>query len=615
MSSPRAGLGFWLGMLVLSALSTFDVWCVRYLPTNDGPQHILTAHIENHYADPGSIYAQTLLPLPQFADRGFATLYAPLESLLGWRNGLRVALTVMVLGFAWSFAAAVIAFEPRRRGVAYLGFVLAWMWPLYMGFFSFVIGEALGLVALAIALRAPNLDWRTTLALTGVFAVGAGAHVLTAVVAWGVLAVIVVARAEKGERMRVGARVLVPLAIPFAVFATAALLHVGWSNPVRYVPFATRMHTLTRLLAPGPAWRAWAFVAVLVAALVLAAARLRVLRREERAALAMGLVVLLFGLLAPRDIRNWEFFSPRFLPVGASLVFLATPFERIAGAARPLFSFSALALVATAAFHQRLARGCADVLDGLDAPIHRTGMNLPIDLNSKCGVSSDPALSEVPYMSALHHVGALYATAQGGSTPWLFIGSPGAHAFRARPDGLKVPVPDWVRYHRIFDSPRFTIDRAYRRSVLLEIFALGSASEGIIVTGAHPSDVALLREQGFALDYARGSVALAHFEPCKLDVTIPRAVADRPIRIESGASDLPFVMSAVENAEPRVGGDLAHFELPRGPCGDVWVHVRTVTRRGADIVETTCTNADDGGRIHAQVPRPGATVACDGIRD
>ena len=44
----------WLaGMLVASVGLVWCLWVVPYIPTHDGPQHILSAHIENHYSNPG----------------------------------------------------------------------------------------------------------------------------------------------------------------------------------------------------------------------------------------------------------------------------------------------------------------------------------------------------------------------------------------------------------------------------------------------------------------------------------------------------------------------------------------------------------------------------------
>ena len=42
----------WLAcMLVASVGLVYSLWVVPYIPTSDGPQHVLSSHIENHYAD------------------------------------------------------------------------------------------------------------------------------------------------------------------------------------------------------------------------------------------------------------------------------------------------------------------------------------------------------------------------------------------------------------------------------------------------------------------------------------------------------------------------------------------------------------------------------------
>jgi hypothetical protein len=614
----RERWAFWIGMLALSTLSVRAIWIVPYLPTNDGPQNILSAHIENHYSDPGSIYASTLVPAPQFAYKGFAAIFGPLESALGWRDGLRVALAILVLGVAWAFAGAVIALEPRRRWLGYLGFVLAWMWPLYMGFFAFVAGTAIGLGALAYALRTPKFGTKAAALVGGILLLGAIAHVFTATLMWGVIVLVILARADRTSRWGDFARVGLAGLPALALLALTAAVHDVDTNAPRFVPFAKRVEVLARLVAPGPAWRAWVVVAVLAGAAALVATRVRALRRDERALLAAGITFITVGVLAPRDVKNWQFFSPRFLPLGAMLVLLVTPVERVRAGLLEAASFvlTAGSLLVTGTFHRALAAGCADAIDGLSAPVARTGTNLPIVLDSHCGVSADPARSEVPYMAPLYHVGALYAAVQGGSTAYLFIGSSAAHAFKARPGGIKIPVPDGPHYRPILASRAFHEDPTYRRSVLLELVTLGSAAEGILVAGARPEDRALLEEQGFAIDYARGTFAIAHFVPCSAEIEAP-AAPGRPLWIDAGGGDIGLDLVAIE-ARPAVADEAGRVRvaLTRAPCGESWVRVRApVQRPDGSFAESVCTNARADGRIPTRIARTGATVVCEAFRD
>ena len=50
------------GQLVLGALLVRSLFAVPYLPTNDGPEHVMASHMEDHFADPGTLYADRLRP-------------------------------------------------------------------------------------------------------------------------------------------------------------------------------------------------------------------------------------------------------------------------------------------------------------------------------------------------------------------------------------------------------------------------------------------------------------------------------------------------------------------------------------------------------------------------
>src|SRR5262245_25747017 len=112
-------------MFVASVALVYSLWVVPYIPTTDGPQHVLSAHIENHYSDPGSLYPEFYRILPQYAGKGFALVFAPLESVLPWRVALRVTLSIVAVAFAWGFALVVLGLDRRRYPTAMLGFPIA----------------------------------------------------------------------------------------------------------------------------------------------------------------------------------------------------------------------------------------------------------------------------------------------------------------------------------------------------------------------------------------------------------------------------------------------------------------------------------------------------------
>ena len=69
MRGSRTEIAYYGALAATFMLGMATLWCVDYLPTNDGPQHIFLGHAENLYADPSTIYGQQLIPQLQFAGR------------------------------------------------------------------------------------------------------------------------------------------------------------------------------------------------------------------------------------------------------------------------------------------------------------------------------------------------------------------------------------------------------------------------------------------------------------------------------------------------------------------------------------------------------------------
>src|SRR3954451_8566113 len=83
--------------IAASVAAVLAIWCVDYLPTHDGPQHLLLGHLENHFDDPGAGWARYLTPSTQVTAFGFLFVFAPLEQLFSWRTALRLTLSIDVL--------------------------------------------------------------------------------------------------------------------------------------------------------------------------------------------------------------------------------------------------------------------------------------------------------------------------------------------------------------------------------------------------------------------------------------------------------------------------------------------------------------------------------------
>lgn len=617
---------FGAGMVLLSAMLVWSVCVVPYLPTNDGPQNILSAHIENHFSDPGTIYRDQLQPAPQFAYKGFAAIFAPLEAALGWRDGLRVTLSLAVLGTAWASAAVILAIERQRRFVAFLSFPLALTWPLYMGFFAFVIGTAIGLGILAYALSPSSVAPKKRVLLSLLLLVEAVAHLFTAALTGLVVSLVFVARAERGKRLTEAGKCAI-MGIPAAAILALATRYpapsAAFSEYLR-IPWTESIRWLNRVVLPGPPGRATIALCVMVFALVGAGwrARTRSLTPNE-SALAIASVGLLFlGVFSPLNMSGWQLFSPRFLALAAFLALALVPAERLvsrparAALALTAFSAAALSMATTAAFHRRMAAGCADAIAGLSAPIRRRALQLPITLQRTCGVSSDERESEVPFSAPLLHIGALYAVVEGGSIPYLFAGSPSVHAFTFRTDGTVLPpAPAIEAYWPIVDTPAFDADLGLRKKVLTGLAAYGMRYEGIIVAGARPTDLAELAERGYVTDWQQGFMLLAHFASCKADLVFSSEDAAMKPRVEVGMEPEPVPLVDMVVSAPIPDGNLSHAKLSRLPCGEAWLRVTWPSEPGRPSEGRRCANADRDGRIRATLTRKSATVTCSGAPD
>lgn len=328
----------WLAALAVASCGV--VWAVTevpYLPTHDGPEHILSGYIENHYNDPGAVYARHLAPAPQYAARGFALLFRPLEGLLGWRSATQVVIALTVLVFAWAFAWLVTSLDARRRWAALLGFAVGFPWVLYMGFFPYLVGSAFGALVLAFVVSRRDDRPLTRLLVAAALGFQAHLHVFTSIATGAIVALIFLLRRPKEERPR---EIALCIAMTSPVLVMAGVVALDNANATSRRPpgdavfwgtLMDRLSLLPRFVVPGAWWRG-AIILALAGLGVLSAldrARRAVAHRDERA-LAIGAALFLgAGLIAPLNIPGWQFFNPRLLAFGAVLALPLLALERI----------------------------------------------------------------------------------------------------------------------------------------------------------------------------------------------------------------------------------------------------------------------------------------------
>ena len=623
----------WLAcMLVASVGLVWSLWVVPYIPTMDGPQHVLSAHIENHYSDPGSLYPEFYRIMPQFAGKGFALLFAPLESILAWRLALRVTLSIIAVAFSWGFALVVLSLDRAhvRRPVALLGILIALPWSFYMGFFQFVVGTTFGLYTLAFVLRRPPTTNARRAVLALMLLVQGVCHIFTAILTGAIVMVLAVAAAPRGQRLReMGKMAIVGLPAAALLGLTLRERNIKVSEQQIFQwSIGERISEFSRWFVPGPGWRAWLLIALAVASIAatLVRARRGKTTPAEHALGWLAFTFLALTIVTPLHIPGWQCFAPRFtilaLVLGLSLVRVpegASP--RAARMLVPVLTACCLGSdLVSARLHHQLVDGCADALSGLDAPLHFEGPRLPIIIDPICGTPRDPAEGPVPRASLAYNTPLLYLVEHGGIGTKMFNGAPSIHAIefvgKRRP-----PRPD-PRPLIIAQSKFVETDPKLREAAFTELAADGMPFEGIQMVGGRPEDFALFDARGYAREFQHGSLYIARFEGCPVELLLPAGALDRePVYYEYGlfsrASLEPeprsFGVRLVPKDSPVIDGAI-HVPLGARPCGEIWVRAFWDVDGSSSFTpgDRACANGQQhwGGRVRANVNRDHRTVTC-----
>ena len=619
----------WLAcMLVASVGLVYSLWVVPYIPTGDGPQHILSAHIENHYADAGSLYPEFYRVLPQFAGKGFSLVFTPLESVLPWRVALRVTLSLIVLAFAWGFALVVLALDRNRRATAMLGFVIALPYSLYQGFFPFVVGTTFGVYTLAFVLHRPPTTTGRRIALSLLLLVQAVCHVFTAILTGAIVVVLAVVGAPKGGRLREIGRMALVGAPAAALFALTFLERNVGSSLLKVFTWSLeeRPGEISRWFVPGPGVRGGLVMGLVIAGIgaTLVRARRGGASPLEHALAWLALAFVSLTLLAPLDVPGWQLLAPRFAILGMVLgLALVRPPElaspRAARALVPLATVCCIgSSLVSARLHRELADGCADTLSGLDSPLQFVGPRLPVILDPFCGATSDQGESPVPRSLLAYSTPLLYLVDHGGIGTKVFSGVSSIHAI-ALSGSRWPPAPDPLA-QTIAQSPRIATDAKLRASVLTELAANGMPFEGIHVVGGRPDDFAVFKGRGYVTEFQHGSLFIARFEGCPAELLLPPDALDgEPVYYEYGLFSSSLITPApralakrvIDRATPMSDGAI-HIPLAGRPCGEIWLRVvwdgdGTSTLTAGD---RTCENAHWEGRLRANVSRDRPTVRC-----
>lgn len=602
---------FFAALALLSVAVAYVVTAVPYLPTNDGPQHVLSGVLQKAFSEPGTPYSAILEPLPEFAEHGFSAVFVPLLEVLPWRQALQASLVLVALSGAWSFAALACAIAGRRTPWALLGFAIAFPWTLYMGFFPFVLGANVGLAIVALAARREAPRGVHLAAISALLLVAAVMHVASAAATGAIVFLVLALRAPAGARVRAMVTTAF-LGAPAAAVLVLAILTAPpaprtGTIPWRFVPAAEWVHELPRFLAPGPTWRALAACAAVVFALAFGARRARrgESSRVELAILVAAACSVALAAFGPLDVPGWQLVAPRFatfgVPLALALLASLSPSRDPRAALAVVLAVSALSLGATLDLHRRLSSGCAPALGGMSAGVDLAGFTLPFTLDPYCGVEADPKASAVPMLAPLFHVGALYAVARGGFTPYMFGGASAVHAFRYREDALErgaPPRPAPELYLALMGAEA-RADRAKRDHLVARFAEYGALYDHVLVVGAREDDLARILARGFTEDWRGATAMLAHPRRCTVDVLVD-ATQPREVVVELGQrpADRAVIALAAEGGDP-VGDGVVRVRTTIAGCGPLWVRGFADLDRSGDAStgDVFCVGAGPDGRI------------------
>ena len=616
----RAGTAAFLVLaLLLSVLTGAAVGAPAYLPTNDGPEHVFASHAAQRLDDASLGYGKHLKLGAAFSQVGFDRLLALGELVLPWRLALRACLVFMVLLWAWGVVALAAATGGRRRvWLGLFGFAAAVQWLLYMGLFPFYLSNACGLYVLALAFWKVEWDGKWRLVLAAGLLLQAFVHPVPALCSMLVLAGIGLVRSWRRDLGREAVRF--GLTVLPAVVVVAASVGPTHSDPgVWLMPAADRAVLAMRAFVSGPPWR-WAPLP----AAALAGAGLALAHkpwRDDKRQGALLLTGLLFALLAtqtPYHIPGWNFFHMRFSPLAAILLVLLLPVERWSRPVR-LLGLALLVAYATASnawalgYNLRLYHASADLLSGLDAPLHRSGVRLPLILEPRAGEPQPFLAREVPGCLANWNAGALFAVAQGGVPAYGFAEAETIHPLVWRwpvGQGLRPPRPTRGFEHALSEPEVLGLPGG-RKAAVTRLLSFAPYYEDVIFYG-RPEEVAWLHERRFDIDYEKGGLAIARFHACPVTLVVEPGPSGHPAAwVELGWTP---ARQAVQSMKlPAMLGALSPREIPlTSPCGDVWLRVFFDDNGDGAMSagDTACVESDESGGFGLHVEPEGSRAHC-----
>ena len=134
-------------LLVLTLASLFPIWAYRYLPTQDGGNHLYSAYVIGHYLSPGgALYRQCFMFYDRLVPNWTShALLAGLMRLVSPILAEKLVASLYILGLPWMAWRLLERLRPGSGGAAVLVLPLTFNLPFLMGFTNFSLGLALSL--------------------------------------------------------------------------------------------------------------------------------------------------------------------------------------------------------------------------------------------------------------------------------------------------------------------------------------------------------------------------------------------------------------------------------------------------------------------------------------
>lgn len=325
--------------IVSVVLALLIIWTPLVPPSQDGASHILDTVIHSH----PERFEGLVRPHAPPSARGFVVPTTLVSRAGGPVVGARVTLTLCL-----SLLIAGMVLLGRQRvsesGVAIIGACMVGTgWLAAMGFWNFLVGFSLGVLAVGLWWRTYRSGWAGRLSVALVLLVAVVAHVAAAALmasvlaAFSVCAVVVGDDAERpnGARRRFFVQDLVcwlpALAWSFVIATgvtsdlaamTGSAQGLSWSA----IPFAERARNL--VMCAFVSWSPVAASAQVAAIGIVAAAAIIGGRRPETLMAAGCGLVAVSTLLMPLHLAGWAFAPARLLTPALLLPLAMLPRDR-----------------------------------------------------------------------------------------------------------------------------------------------------------------------------------------------------------------------------------------------------------------------------------------------